>query len=697
MELRGGRVGTSASAVTRAPARSTAAWVAAGGAGVAAAASVLATLPLDGRGGTSVGLDVVGAVGVLGCAALGVLLVLRSEAPHLGWLLLGAAVSLGVLNATYNATIAHELGAIDLGRWALPVAWVQHWSFTIPTAIALGLLPLRLPDGTLPSTGWRRWERVVVGLTVGVVVLLAVVDGPLGNAYETALAVSAPDNPWGLVPRASVEAVGTVGIVVLSLGVPLVAAVGLVVRFVRSDQVRRRQLGWVGLGLAGALVLGLVEQVVGWLHPGLGDDGVLGHVTGGLAVLVLVAALGAAVLRYRLWDVDLVVNRSAVGTLMTVAIVAVYAAGVGAAGVLFEQADGWVTGVLGAGLVAALVHPVRTGSQRLVNRVMFGDRDDPMDVLDALGRELATAPDDRDALWRLAETVASALHVPHVAVEVDGKVVAACGDPVPTERFPLRHRGVTLGALHVAPRSARETLGPRDRHLLARVADHAGLAAHAARLAAAVQAARVASTAVREEERRRLRRDLHDGLGPTLAGHSLALERAIHLVEDGDPDAVALLERLHDQTRALVGDVRALVHDLRPPALDELGLLRALRELVAGFGPSPQVTVDHRGGDLSRLSAASEAAAYRIVAEAVTNVVRHADARTCAVVIEVAGDRVRIMVTDDGRGRPADAPIGTGTASMTERAEALGGRLHVAGRDGAGTTVTATLPLGTTP
>lgn len=487
------------------------------------------------------------------------------------------------------------------------MAWVQHWAFTIPTAVALGLLPPRLPDGTLPSPGWLRWERVVVGLTVGVVVLLAFVDGPLGNAYENALAVPAPDNPWGLVPRASVEALGTVAIAVLSLGVPLVAAVGLVVRFVRSDQVRRRQLGWVGLGLAGALALGLVEQVVGRLHPGLGDDGLLGQVTGGLAVLVLVAALGAAVLRYRLWDVDLVVNRSAFGTLMTVVIVAVYAAGVGVAGVLFEQADAWATGVVGAGLVATLVHPIRTGSQRLVNRVMFGGRDDPMDVLDALGRELATAPDDRDALRRLAETVASALHVPYVAVEVDEQVIVASGGPAPTERFPLRHRGVTLGALHVAPRSRRETLGPRDRHLLVRVADHAGLAAHAARLAAAVQVAGVANTAVREDERRRLRRDLHDGLGPTLAGHSLTLERAIRLFEDGDSDAVILLERLHDQTRTLVGDVRALVHELRPPALDELGLLRALRGLVAGFGPSPQVTVDHRGRDLSHLSAASDA------------------------------------------------------------------------------------------
>lgn len=697
MELRGGEVRAPASAVARLPARSTAVWVAAGGAAVAAVASVLVTVPLHGRGSTSVGLDVVGAVGVVGCAALGVLLVLRSDAPRLGWLLLGVAGSLGVLNATYNATIAHELGAVDLGRWALPVAWVQHWSFPVPTALALGLLPLRLPDGALPSARWRRWEHVVVGLTFGVALLLALVDGPLGNAYETALGGSAPDNPWGLVPRGPVEAIGTAAIVVLSLGVPVVGVAGMVVRFVRADGVRRRQLGWVGLGLAGALVLGVFEQLVGWLQPGLGDGVVLGQVTGVLAVLVLVAALGAGVLRYRLWDVDLVVNRSAVGTLMTVAIVVVYVAGVGAAGLVFEQADGWATGVIGAGLVAAFVHPIRTASQRVVNRVMFGDRDDPMVVLDALGRELAAAPDDRDALRRLAATVAAALHVPHVAVEVDGRIVASTGDPVPTERFPLRHRGATLGALHVAPRSRRETLGPRDRHLLARVADHAGLAAHAARLAAAVQAARVTSTAIREDERRRLRRDLHDGLGPTLAGHSLALERAIRLVEEGDPDAIGLLERLHDQTRGLVGEVRTLVHDLRPPALDELGLVRSLRELVAEFGPAPHITVEHDGGDLDRLSAAAEVALHRIVAEAVTNVVRHADASTCEVVITVGDDHVRASVVDDGRGRPPDAPIGTGTASMTERAEELDGTLRIDGQPGTGTTVTVTLPVGGMP
>jgi signal transduction histidine kinase len=231
--------------------------------------------------------------------------------------------------------------------------------------------------------------------------------------------------------------------------------------------------------------------------------------------------------------------------------------------------------------------------------------------------------------------------------------------------------------------------------LLDDLARQAAAAVYAVRLTADLQRSRQSLVAAREEERRRLRRDLHDGLGPTLAALGLKLETARNRLGD-DPRADALLEDLAERTQAAVADIRRLVYALRPPTLDELGLVGALRQVASGAqGPAPDGLhmVVEAADPFPPLPAAVEVAAYRIAQEAITNVVRHAQARLCTIRLELDVAALRLSIEDNGRGLPADRRAGIGLASMRERAEELGGSFAIAPVPTAGTHVQVRLPL----
>ena len=272
-------------------------------------------------------------------------------------------------------------------------------------------------------------------------------------------------------------------------------------------------------------------------------------------------------------------------------------------------------------------------------------------------------------------------------------------------RLPLVHQGEPVGELVLAPRAPGEDFSPADRRLLDDLARQAGIAAHAvllhqrtARLAGDLQQAREGLVAAREEERRRLRRDLHDGLGPRLASLTLKLEslrdRLAH-----DPVGDAMVADLTRRTQDAVADIRRLVYALRPPALDDLGLVSALREATAQYGYEGdgelRITIQ-APDELPPLPAAVEVAAYRIAQEALTNVVRHAGARRCAVRLarDVAAGTLCIEIEDDGRGLGPNHRSGVGLSSMRERAEELGGTFAIEPIPGGGTRVRAQLPLG---
>jgi len=323
-----------------------------------------------------------------------------------------------------------------------------------------------------------------------------------------------------------------------------------------------------------------------------------------LILLVLIPlTIAFSILRYRLWDIDLIINRTLVYGALTAMIVGVYVLAVGTLGALFQAGGNFFLSILVTGVIAILFHPLRQGLQRGVNRLMYGERDDPVMVLTRLGQRLEAAMTPEAVLPTICETVAQALKLPYVTIALreaeEFQVVAEYRAPLANsltqggrrEVIPLVYQSETIGQLIVAPRSPDEALTPADRRLLEGIAHQAGACAHAVRLTAALQHSRERLVTAREEERRRLRRDLHDGLGPTLASQTFKLDAALDLLET-DPVAVRrLLAELKAQTQATVADIRRLVYELRPPALDELGLISAIGEQAARYGASNHLRV----------------------------------------------------------------------------------------------------------
>ncbi|SHN46926.1 sensor histidine kinase [Cryptosporangium aurantiacum] len=298
----------------------------------------------------------------------------------------------------------------------------------------------------------------------------------------------------------------------------------------------------------------------------------------------------------------------------------------------------------------------------------------------------------------MVRTVAEAFRSPYVAVEVDRsggeRLVASHGRrPASTPALPITFRGEEVGRLVLPSGGPRAALSPRDEKLLGDVVRQAAAASRAGYLAAELQRSRERLVTAREEERRRLRRDLHDGLGPSLGAVALRIDAARNLASSAPEKADELLRQARDDVTTAVADVRRLVHDLRPPALDDVGLLGAVRQQAERLrGPGLTIEVD-AGSTLEGLPAAVEVAAYRVASEALTNVVRHAKASSCHVSLAVDADALVVEITDNGIGIPAATPTGVGLVSLRERAAELGGRCEILSPASGGTIVRARLPL----
>jgi signal transduction histidine kinase len=263
-------------------------------------------------------------------------------------------------------------------------------------------------------------------------------------------------------------------------------------------------------------------------------------------------------------------------------------------------------------------------------------------------------------------------------------------------RLPLIYRGDAIGYLLLAPRSPGETFGDADLRLLGDLARQAGPAVQAVQLTGDLRRSRERLVTALEEERRRLQRDLHDGLGPTLAGALMKMEAARTRLDGDTGEADRLLGELASDTRRTIDEVRRLTYDLRPPALDQLGLVGALRERASEFSTARAEALDigiESPTDLPPLPAAVEVAAYRIGLEALTNVARHSGARHATLQLAVVDGALDVEVVDDGCGIAANGHSGVGHRSMRERAEELGGWLELGRPAGAGTRVHARLPL----
>ncbi|WP_159393954.1 GAF domain-containing sensor histidine kinase [Streptomyces sp. NRRL F-5755] len=498
---------------------------------------------------------------------------------------------------------------------------------------------------------------------------------------------------------------------------------------------RRRPLRWV---LGGGLLTGLALFAL-WLVP---DIAVGRRPTSmlwlGLAGLPVLIGITVAILRYDVYAIKQVVSRSIEYATLAAVLYGCYLA-VAAAAAAAAASDTLVA-ASAAVAVAVVALPLREGIRRHASRRLFGGREDPARALRALGRTLARVPSPQQALPQVAAGVIEALRLPHVAVEIadptapDGfRTTQNLGAPIgETYRLPLRHHGRTVGRLTVCTREADEPLSPADHELLSEVAGQLGAAVHAVVSYEDVSRSRAAAVATREHERRRLRRDLHDTLSPTLIGLSMKIDAALVLLGDGLPaspppppgehaghpvpspappaDARRLLAESAAGIREAAVDLRRLVEGLRPPALDALGLTDAVRaaarELVTHAADGPRLEVAGPAKE-AKLPAGVEVAAYHIAVEAVTNCVRHAHASHCTVRLRLthhgAGHHdgpsplLSVEVRDDGTGVP-DPPgaspgaPGAGLPSMRERAEELGGTCSVRPLPGGGTVVHALLP-----
>ena len=559
---------------------------------------------------------------------------------------------------------------------------VEHAPVAGPLIAALDVLgwvilpPLFLltfPDGHFVPR-WTRWLFASYFL--------------VGFAGEMLERIMDLDSTWGQV---------------LWISMHVTAVAAQVYRTLRvSTPVQRQQTKWFVSGLVVAVfMLGSTAFIdfSTWstTHPGLPGllDKLAEMTLVRIAFLIIPLALGISILRHRLWDIDLIISRTLIWGLLSAIVVGLYALVVGAFGALFQSRGAFLPSVLATGLIALLFHPLRRRVQRGVNRLMYGERDEPYAVLSRLGSRLEATLAPGALLPTIVETVAQALRLPYVAITLkqdgDFQVAASSGKVTPQPLvLPLSYRGEIIGQLRCGLRSGGPPFNAQEQRLLQDIARQAGVALHAQRLAADVQRARERLVIAREEERRRIRRDLHDGLGPALASQTLKLGSARALLQQDPAAAAILLQQLETESAAALKDIRRLVYNLRPPALDELGLLRAL-EQSAPHRPGLDIAFS-LPPSLPQLSAAAEVAVYRIVQEALANVVRHAQASNAGVRVESNGELV-LTITDDGKGLPPDVRAGVGLNSMRERAEELGGAFDIISVPGSGATIEVHLPL----
>jgi signal transduction histidine kinase len=477
--------------------------------------------------------------------------------------------------------------------------------------------------------------------------------------------------------------------------VPLLAAAVLVVNFLTTrDTAARRRMGWVfaalGLGIAAYLGLGrLPERLTG--SPLLPWDWLA------MFFLPVPLALAAAVLRYRLFDIEVVVRRSLVYGALAGLLCLVYFGAAAGFGALFGTPVR-VGPLLAGALVVVLVLSLRERLRPVAMRLVFGHRDDPYEVLRRLGQRLEATTSADAVLRSVVETVAQALRLSYVALEVTGPQPLTASQGRPDGQplaIPLTHRGEAVGRLVLDAGPLREPFGPDDRRLLDGLARQVGMTAHSLLLTARLQGSLERVVTAREEERRRLRRDIHDGLGPTLASSSMRVELARALLRRDPDTAESILDGLNETQHQAIADIRRLVDGLRPPVLDQLGLILALRERADRFAaecPHPLLIGVDAASDLGELPAAVEVAAYHIVSEALTNVVRHARADRCTVRLWRDG-ALHVEVADDGCGLPLTYRAGVGLTSIRERATELGGTGSAVAATGGGTVVAARLPL----
>jgi signal transduction histidine kinase len=572
---------------------------------------------------------------------------------------------------------------------------------------------LLFPTGKLPSRRWRPVAWATAAAAAGWV---------LGNAFAPVIITAAPPpmpNPFGVTGPAG-HAVQILaqdcGLLVGVAG--LAAIVSLVFRYRRARTVEREQLKW--LVYAGALIVaGLVagipaEKIIG---PGEAATNLQNAITSGTIALVPVA-IGIAIFRYRLYDIDLVINKTLVYGSLAVFITGVYVAIVVGIGSLAERGARPSLGlsIVATAAVAVAFQPVRERVQRLANRLVYGQRATPYEVLADFAGRMAGAYAVEDLLPRMARILAEgtgaaradvwlrsgdtfhdgAVWPPGVPPQPPARATQADVPAYPADRvLPVRHRGEVLGALSVSKRPG-ESLTPTEDRLLTDLAAQVGLVLKNAGLREQllarleeIRASRQRLVAAQDEERRRIERNIHDGAQQQLVALAIKLTLAEALIgSDTDGERELLAELRQDATGA-VEDLRDLARGIYPPLLAGEGLVTALTAQARKAPVPTSVTADGVG----RYAQDVEAAVYFCVLEALQNVAKYAAATRAEVRLAASGHDLKFEVTDDGAGfDPGSKTYGTGLQGMADRLHAHGGSVTVRSSPGAGTTISGRLP-----
>ena len=656
-------------------------------------------LPAKIRGGPA---EVVIAVAFIGgFATVGALLGWKRPANPIGWLMCGTALSY----------MAGNVGQLLLSRFARTQAlgdWLGWaWLFGIGLVAVVLLL---FPTGALPS---RRWRPVAWAMAAGLA------GWVLGNAFAPKIfsADSRPANPFGIGGVAGkvflILAGGGAALVALS---GVAAIVSLVFRYRHARMVEREQLKWL-IYAAGLIVVAFLASI--------GASSQLQNAVTSGAIAAVPVAIGVAIFRYHLYDIDLVINKTLVYGSLAAFITGVYVAMVVGIGSLLQPGARPSLGlsILATAVVAVAFQPVRERVQRLANRLVYGKRATPYEALSAFSGQVAGADATGDLLPRVARVLAEATGAVRTQVwlragdrfrleaayPADGQrepgqpreTVALPPEGLPafasaTMAFGVSHRGERLGALTLTKRPG-EALTPTEGRLAAQLAAQAGLVLRNAGLTGQLQermaelrASRKRIVEAADGERRRLERNLHDGAQQQLVALSVMARLAETAVDDDKNSAMALITQAHADAQDALENLRDLARGIYPPLLADHGLAAAL-EAQARKAPVP-VTVEARG--IGRYPQEAEAAVYFCVLEALQNVVKYAGACQAAICLAGPGEGLEFSVTDDGAGfDPGPAGHGTGLQGMADRMAALGGDLQIRSQPGHGTTVAGRLPV----
>jgi signal transduction histidine kinase len=630
---------------------------------------------------------------VLGLAYVpaGVMLAGRATRRLLGMLfvVVGVAALVAALSTQYLGYGAARDAPL---RWPA-LAAASSWAWVLGAAVLVGPVVLALlPDRSVSSA--RRRVAMVVGITGAALMVLP----HLTAAWPAALG----SNPLDLDDETALGRLVTAGGHVGTVIVDLVATAALVL--LGRGWWRRRRTSddplpaWLLAGAAAAW-LAVVPPSVVVIGEHLPAPDVIQPLLLLATVPLLVIGALVEIVRAASPDVEQASHRFVEWMLLAAGIVVIYTGLVAGLGRLVGGSGPTWFLVATTGAIALLMEPARRKARSLVDRLVFGARDDPLALVRQVMEHVSAADDGEELLPALAASLGREMRLDSVAIDVAGhdgwERAAAFGHTAPhTEEMPLCHHDEVVGRLVVGWTDA-PSLRPRDAATLHELAAPLALAVSWVRLAADLRRSSLAVVSAREEERRRLRRDLHDGLGPALTGISLGLHTSIRQLERAaervDVSAsLALLTRLASEVDATVVEVKRIVRDLRPSALDQLGLVGAVTEFARSLDDAVQLHLELPRQEPA-LPAAVEVAVYRIVTEALTNVVRHAAAATCWLRIE-ARECVDIDVVDDGVGVPPDVPVGVGLTAMRERAEELGGTVTVAPNAPHGTRLHVRLP-----